>query len=157
VTPLKGPEREALLHWIEESFGIPRERVEPLFIFKRGRDIWMASPQLEELSEWNEDQGTGPLPITRMGTRLARQDRQGYRLTTPAIQLLGRWATKRVVDLSRQQGERYMRGEDVALDHSSPIPRGQVIVRVQGRPLGSGLLEGDRIKNQIPVAQRVKG
>lgn len=157
MTPLPRHERERLIKWMEETFGIPRNRVEPLLLFKRGRDIWMAHPQLEEVLEWNQDQGRDTLPITRMGTRLARQDRHNYRLTTPGIQSLGQWATKRVVELTREEAERYIRGEDVTLDYTPDIPRGQAIVRVQGRPLGSGLLEGNRIKNQIPVALRVKG
>jgi len=156
VTPLPRHEREALIKWIEETFGIPRDKLDPLLMFKRGRDIWMASSQLQEVLDWNENHGTGPLPITRMGTRLARQDRQSHRLTTPAIQILGQWATKRVIDLSLQEAERYIRGEDITLDSPPEIPRGQVIVRVQGRPLGSGLLDGNKIKNQIPVAQRIK-
>ncbi len=172
MKPLPLHEKRTLLNWIEETFGIPTERLEPFFLFKRGRDVWMASPQLEVVLKGTEERpGTGnrgsptfrhpspapcPLPITRAGLRLARQDRQSYRLTTPAVQFLGRWATKRVIDITPQEGERYIRGEDLPLTSTLPIPRGQVIVRVQGRPLGSGLLEGERIKNQIPVAQRVR-
>ncbi|RLD98410.1 MAG: hypothetical protein DRI92_03985 [Aquificota bacterium] len=147
MTPLPLHEKKALLSWIEGTFGIPIKRLEPLLLFKKGRDIWMASPQLQEIA----------LPsTTRAGARLARQDRRSYRLTTPAIQLLGRWATRRVVEITTQEGERYIRGEDLTLDSPPSIPRGQVIVRVHGRPLGSGLLEGEGIKNQIPVAQRVR-
>ena len=154
---LSRQEREDMVKWMEDAFGIPRNRTESFILLRRGRDIWMAHSQVEEVLEWNQEHGKGPIPITRMGTRLARQDRQSYRLTTSAIQFLGQWATKRIVELSEGEAKRYIRGEDITLDHTPSIPRGQVIVRVQGRPLGSGLLEGNRIKNQIPVAQRVKG
>ncbi len=140
-------ERKALLKWVEERFGIPAFFFEDKILFARGRDIWMTTQEATEM----------PLvQVTRKGMRLARRDRNDYRLATPAIQYLGSFATRRVLDISPKEAERYIRGEDLLLPHLPPLPRGQVILRTQGRPLGSGLLREKGIKNQIPVAHRVR-
>jgi NOL1/NOP2/fmu family ribosome biogenesis protein len=147
VNPLPFHERKALLKWMEERFGIPSSLFEDKALFIRGRDIWMTTHEAAE---------TPLIQITRKGMRLARKDRYDYRLITPAIQYLGSLATRRIIDISPQEAERYIRGEDLSLPHLPPLPRGQVILRTHGRSLGSGLLTEKGVKNQIPVAHRVR-
>jgi len=147
VIPLSPYEKKHLLEWMHETFGINIKKLGNLVLSRHGKDIWMSTPQTLEPS----------IPhITRVGMRLVRKDQQGYKLTTPAIQLLGAHATKRVIEISHQEAERFIRGEDLILPDHPAIPQGQVIVRIQGRPLGSGLWKNNRLKNQVPVAHRVR-
>lgn len=94
--------------------------------------------------------------VIRKGMRLARKDRRGYRLITPAAQYLGAFATRRVIEISSEEAERYIRGENLLLPHPPALPKGQVIIRINGRPLGLGLLTEKGVKNQIPTAQRIR-
>lgn len=147
MKPLPLHERKVLLKWMEECFGIPSSLFEDKALFIRGRDIWMTTQEAAE---------TTLTQIIRKGMRLARKDRHGYRLITPAIQYLGSFATRRVIDISPEEAERYIRGENLLLPHLPTLPRGQVIIRTHGRPLGSGLLAEKGVKNQISTAHRVR-
>ena len=147
MKPLPLHERKAFLRWMEEYFGIPSSLFEDKALFIRGRDIWMTTQEAAETS----------LPqIIRKGMRLARKNRNGYRLVTPAIQYLGSFATQRVIDISPEEAERYIRGEDLPLPHLTTLPKGQVIIRTHGRPLGFGLLTEKGVKNQISRALRIR-
>ena len=147
MKPLALHEKKAFLRWIKEYFGIPSSLFEDKALFIRGRDIWMTTQEAAETT----------LPqIVRCGMRLARKNRNGYRIVTPAIQYLGYFATQRVIEVSPQAAERYIRGEDLPLPHSTTLPKGQVIIRTHGRPLGFGLLTEKGIKNQISRALRIR-
>ncbi len=147
MTLLSSHEKRQLLRWMDETFGISAEELKDLALFRYGKDVWMSAPQTLEPSLPN---------VVRTGMRLARKDREGFRLTTPAIQLLGARATKRVIELSYEEAEIFIRGGDLSLPEHSAAARGQVIVRVQGRPLGSGSWRDNRLKSQVPVAHRVR-
>ncbi len=148
MKPLPESEREKFLIWMEKYFGIPSSLFTNLALFLQGKDIWVTT---------KEAAGVPLSCVMRRGMRIAKKGRCGYRLATPAIQYFGSLATRRVIDLTPDASEKYMRGEDMFVGPSITYPKGQVIVRCEGKPLGSGLLIGNRIKNQIPIAQRIRG
>ncbi len=157
VTLCRDQEREEILREIERRFGIPPQAFEDKLLVIRGKkEVWVASEQCVEVEL---DQ------FLRTGIPLLRWTKQGFRLTSSAVRAFGHLATKGVVEISledRELAERFSRGEDIPLRllrfHKENLPqKGQVIVRWRGHPLGSGLLQEDRVKNQVPVKMRVRG
>ncbi|NPA80012.1 MAG: hypothetical protein GXO29_03045 [Thermotogae bacterium] len=135
---------EAVLRYVEERFGIPREIFNGFRFFSRGRDVWIVSEDVPELKH-----------INRMGLRFARGGAENPKLTTAVIQIFGRHATRNTVSLDDEQLSRYLRGEDVEVGEVPGVERGQVIVMYGEDALGSGLYDGRRVKNQIPKARRI--
>ncbi len=137
---------QELLRKIEERFGI-RIDTEAYHIFpKRKGEFWITSREVaeEEL----------PFPH-RAGFKFAQVfSRGGFRLSTHAIQLFGRRATRNVVEVNERERELFIRGED--LPNRWEVKGGQVIVRYRGFPLGSAVASEDRLKNQVPTARRIK-
>lgn len=144
---LRPEERKKVLSWIETTFGIPSTLFNDLVLFERGKDVWITT---EEALKLNLPQ------ISRRGVRFCRKIRGRYRLISTAVLTFGSHATKQVWEVKRGEAERFLRGEDIKVSLPSDIKPGQVIIRFMGIPLGSGLLIGDRIKNQVPVSQRVR-
>ena len=146
----KESERREILKEIERRFGIPPETFKEKVLVVRGKkEVWVASLAALDV---------GLEGCVRTGIPLLRWTAKGFRLTSAAVRAFGALATRGVVDIphhEKELAERFSRGEDI------PFPGGdlfgQVIVRWRGHPLGSGLVQGDRVKNQVPVKMRVRG
>ena len=138
---------QELLRKIEERFGIVPSVFEGYTIYERRKgEFWMASPEALDVD----------LPFaSRAGFRFAQLfSKGGFRLSTCAIQLFGRYATRNVVELTEDEREEFIRGRDLA--NRWEVEKGQVIVRYKGIPLGSAVFTEGRLKNQVPTARRVK-
>ncbi|NPB03370.1 MAG: hypothetical protein GXO39_03010 [Thermotogae bacterium] len=135
---------EQVLKYVKERFGIPRNAFRGFRFFQRGRDVWIVSEDVPDLRY-----------VNRAGLRFARGGTKNPKLTTTAIQIFGRFATKNVVDINEEQLESFLKGEDLVVGTLNGISKGQVIVRYGSDPLGSGLYDGNKIKNQIPKARRI--
>lgn len=118
--------------------------------YRKGEKIWVGSTTLLSID----------LPILmRKGLLFARKIKNGYKFTSNGIQLFGKSIDGNTINLSREEAERYIRGEDIFVQHSTqreaPLEKGQVIVRWASFPLGVGLYKDGRLKNQIPRARRI--
>ncbi len=144
-------EREEILREIERRFGISPQAFQGRILVIRGKkEVWVASDKSAEI---------GLEGCLRTGIPLLRWTKRGFRLTSAAVRAFGSLATKGVVEIpqeEREEAERFSRGEDIHLGRGEGL-FGQVIVRWRGLPLGPGLVQGDRIKNQVPVRMRVRG
>lgn len=136
----------AFLKFLKERFGIPEPAFEGLQIVEVG-DLWVATPEAAQFRSRY---------VKRRGIRLARVHKKGYKLTTAAMQLFGRYATRNRIELSEEDLPRFLRGEDLRLETvPEGVEPGQVIVTYRGDVIGSGLLQGNKLKNQIPKGRRI--
>jgi NOL1/NOP2/fmu family ribosome biogenesis protein len=137
------------LKFLEERFGLAPGLWDGLSFHRVGDDYWITTADAVRVD----------LPkIRRRGLRFLRTYRgPRFKWTTTAMMLFGTRATRNVVELSPEEAERFVRGEDLKRDPLPPdCTPGQVILRYQGQPLGSGLLHRDgRIKNQLPAGRRL--
>ncbi|HID96384.1 MAG TPA: NOL1/NOP2/sun family putative RNA methylase [Candidatus Latescibacteria bacterium] len=141
-------ERWELDRGLARRFGL--EDLSAVDFTRKGGKIWAMSRQLSSFDF--------PHLLTK-GLPFARELKTGYKLTTNGIQLFGGLASRNTVGLSREEVERYIRGNDVEVDSGriEGITDGQVIVSWGSFPIGSGLLKGTRLKNQIPRYRRIVG
>ncbi len=84
------------------------------------------------------------------GVYFGKLEKDGFRLSVEGCYLVGRNATKGVVELSREQAEKWMRGEDLEIE-----ARGYVILRWGDYFLGCGKGKGGKILNYLPKERRV--
>ena len=149
---MQGKKEEAvvqeLLRFIEDRFGIPSDVFDGYVIFQRKKgEFWITSEECFDFDDASM--------CSRRGFRFAQSlTKGGFRLSTHAIQLFGRHAVKNVVEVNEEEREAFIRGMDLKNRWGSL--KGQVIVRYRGIPLGSAVVVGDVLKNQVPAARRIK-
>ena len=74
-----------------------------------------------------------------------------FKPTTNILQIFGIYANRNVVEISKEEKRRYIKGFD--LEKELEIDEGYVILKFREDILGCGLYRGKRIKNQIPKAR----
>jgi NOL1/NOP2/fmu family ribosome biogenesis protein len=138
---------ERVLNYLKERFGIEPEVFREYSLIVSG-DVWVTTREAESL----------PLRTwKRKGIRLARILKKGIKFTTAGMQVFGKYATKNIVNLEREEDAiRFMRGEDLTYTRDD-VEEGQVIVKFGEDILGSGLLRNGKLKNQIPKGRRIVG
>lgn len=142
---LSADERRKILRYFEHRYGWREDLFEGLEIAMIGQTLWV----------WNEGATRyfAALNVHRSGLRLVRALRSDApKVSTWMAQRFGKEATRNVVRLSREDGELYAAGEDLQLRRAEreDCADGVVLVAADDIILGTGLLRGAFLKNQIP-------
>lgn len=146
--PLRGADRQEILAWWAERFGVPEEVFEPYDFFATGKGTIWALRRSERAPG-----GIKGLRYEALGMVIMRRRKLGWKPTTNAIQVFGRYAKKNVVELNEAQMRAFVAGEAVR----GPFPgieEGYVIVRYRGVPLGCGLYRRGMLISQVPKVRR---
>lgn len=123
-------------------YGIPLEAIGGMAVVREGRALNLTTPEAFSLA---------PPGLLRRGISFIKDPEKGGRLASAAIRLLGRMATKNVIELTEEEVRRLIRGETV----ERYTGRGErVIVRYRGFPLGGGILSARGLIPQLPKAAR---
>jgi len=122
-----------------DRFGISEEVMENYEFFERGKSVWAFTGKYVDVED-----------MEAMGIRALRLGR-GLKPSTAFLRIIGRYATKNVIELDEKQALHYLRGEDI--DKSFAAEPGYVIVKFKDDILGCGLYKGKLI-NQIPKKYR---
>jgi len=89
-----------------------------------------------------------------VGLAVARIGKKGsIKPTTAMIQLFGKYASKNILEISREQAIDYVNGKD--LENVAGASDGYVIVRYKNYDLGCGLLRNNYLKNMLPKKKRL--
>ena len=140
-------EKKELLTKISDAYGIPPEIFSDYEFLEKPERIFITSRASLSINLRN-------LSIEGLGLSFARIS-GSIKLTTNAIQLFGRHATKNILDLDNENALKYIRGLDLSGLPAKDI-FGYVIVRSGKDYLGSGLYKDGYLKNQIPKQRRIK-
>jgi NOL1/NOP2/fmu family ribosome biogenesis protein len=89
------------------------------------------------------------LPYDRIGLHIANTD---LSLTVEGAQLLGTTSTSNIIEITREQADRFYRGGDI----EGYGGEGNVILRTVDSVIGPGLLAGGRIINTLPKSRKTK-
>lgn len=135
----------AVLNYLEERFGIPRNVFAQYDLIDEG-DIWLVSKDVASFEIRT---------FRRKGLRLARFFKDGkIKITTAALQIIGKFAIKNIVYIDENELLMYVRGLDIERTLSNVEP-GQVIIKYKSDCIGLGLYQNGRIKNQLPKGRRI--
>jgi len=136
---------ERVISYLHQRFGIEPEIFKDYRVIVSG-DVWITTKEADTLpiKTWK-----------RKGIRLARILKKGIKFTTAGMQIFGKYATKNVVYLKKEEEAiRFLKGLDL-LYNGEGAEEGQVIVRFGDDILGSALLRNGKLKNQIPKGRRM--
>lgn len=148
-----------ILEVLEERFGFPKKIFQEYKFLQSKDRIYIISKKLSSI---------GLNPITQ-GYLFARINKT-IKPSTDMIQVFGKYATKNIIELEREEAKKIIQGLDIELDFLSErksavskemiynrnsLTDGYVILRYKNYDLGCGLLKEGRIKNQIPKGKRI--
>ena len=71
------------------------------------------------------------------------------------IQIFGKYATKNILELTKEQTKTIIEGFDLDIEKSN-CSDGYVIFKYKNFFLGCGLLKDGKLKNMIPKAKRIR-
>lgn len=140
---------------LEERFGISLSHLQTYgFMINEKQDrINISSPEALQ-------QDLNNIRVDSIGLLFARCGRlpEDFKPTTNVIQIFGKHATKNILDLTEEQKRQFVRGLDFLIteDQQKQISDGFVIVRVKEDYFGIAIVQGNRLKNQVPKTRRVK-
>jgi NOL1/NOP2/fmu family ribosome biogenesis protein len=141
-------ERKKLLIFLKERFGI--EGVNYLFVETGKEKIRAFSGTLSR----DELVRLGMFArVEIVGSYFARNDAVGgIRLSMDALHILGHRVKEHIVELTREEFRRWMRGEQI----STELEQGMYIIKYQDDFLGSGYSNGTRLFNYVPKERYLK-
>ena len=146
--PLGKAGRREVVAWWAERFCVPEEVFEPYEFFITGKGTIWALRRSERAPR-----GVEGLRYEALGMVIMRKGKLGWKPTTNAIQVFGRYARKNVVELGEAQMRAFVAGEAVR----GPFPgleEGYVVVCYRGIPLGCGLYRRGVLLSQVPKVRR---
>ena len=138
--------REVLDFW-DERYGIAPETFEGYsFWEKGGGKLWAFRGEM-----------AGPLEIEALGMMFLRTRQEHWKPTTDAVQRFGRHARRNVVELGRQEAQRFVAGEDQPVDWDGDWGYLVVAHTIAGErePLGVGLFIDGELRSQVPKGRRL--
>lgn len=141
-----GERREYIRFWVNR-FGVPESVFDGLIFLRRGRNVWVFSGDSHILNELKY--------AASAGIKLLEIGKKGFKPTTAAIQVFGRYAVKNVVCLeSFDDVLVFMTGG--IIQRSFNVDKGFVIVRFGDDILGCGLYGASGLISQIPKHRRIE-
>ncbi len=139
--------KENLLSYFEERFGIKRNHFSSFEFYEGEKGRICIGPRsiLPSIS------------IHLVGISLARTD-SSIKPSSNSIQLLGKYATKNTLLVTKKQALSFLKGEDITIEknYQKGISDGAVIVIYSNIVLGCGLLKEGSIKSTLQKAKRTE-
>lgn len=124
---------------LAERFGIPADIVEQLSFEWGTGAIFVGTREVMEFDL------VRPM---RRGMRLLRVFPHSLKPTTWAMQMLGRHASRNVIDVTEEQAVSLVRGKSLRLEAAAED--GFVLIRCRGFIVGVGFYRRPMLKSQIP-------
>ncbi|WP_121821948.1 DUF7122 family protein [Halostella salina] len=138
--------RREILDWWDERFGVPPETFDDHTLWEKGAGkIWIFAGDTPS-----------PVEIEGLGMTFMRTRQEHWKPTTEAVQRFGDRAERNVISLSREAAERFVAGEDQALDWDGDW--GYLIAAHElagaDAPLGVGLYVHGELRSRVPKGRR---
>lgn len=140
------PTRTAVLEWWEDRFGIDPVVFEEHTFWEKGNgQIWALAGEAAD-----------PIEIEAIGMKVLRARQEHWKPTTNAVQRFGQHATTNVIELSRAEAARFVRGEEQELDWDDDWGYLIAAHEIAGKrePLGVGLFTYGSLQSMVPSGRQ---
>jgi NOL1/NOP2/fmu family ribosome biogenesis protein len=140
---LNSKEKKHIFNLLDEQFGCELEEEYEFFINPRNR-LFIISKDFSKID-------VKQLRVNSLGLYLGELYQDELRLSVDGSQIVGRTATKNVLEISDEEAERWMKGEDFEV--TSEL-KGFVIVKNGSVIMGCGKIAGSKLYNYVPKERR---
>ena len=147
VKQVIGEQKKKLLGKLIERFGFPE------YIFD-GYDFYLGKQEIKICAKDMISKIENIPNIYDAGFTFAKLG-ANVKLSTAIVQVLGKFATKNIVNLTVEQAIDFISGRDIAKSCDN-YTNGFVIARFKEDNLGVGFLRGNQLKNLVPGAKRLE-
>ena len=144
LTQLSKKETKKVLKQFQEQFGIKSLDLDYLFFKNNDNKIFITSKEFQIIPQdkfW----------INNLGLYIAKIEKFGMHLTIEGSQLIGKKATKNVLDTNDYK--EWMKGNDITTNKKF---KGCIIIKNRDNYYGSGIYKNNRILNFIPKSRRFR-
>jgi len=142
TTFLNAKEKKQFISECEEQFGSSPGK--DLVYFKTSKeDVFIVSRAIEQIDTTN-------LRVNSFGLYIAEWKR-GVRLSIEGSELVGKTATKSVVELSDEETAAWIKGEDIYKE----LPKGVYIIKHGDDFIGCARSTEGRLINHVPKTRRI--
>lgn len=143
-------EKKMSLEYFASRFGIDSKHFDDFEFYSasKGR-VFLGPKNLTHACERNVAVG---ILVARLG------ENDNVKPTTNMLQMFGKFASKNIINLEKDNALRYIEGSDIEVSDSevSTSTNGYAIISYNKNSLGCGLLKENKIKNMLPKARRMK-
>ncbi|MDD5254189.1 MAG: hypothetical protein PHG05_03770 [Candidatus Nanoarchaeia archaeon] len=142
---LDSKEKKQLLMRISKQYGINELKLDYIFLKDQKGKIYLISNKLREFDRER-------LNIVSYGLYFAREESE-LRLSIEGSQLIGKNATKNIIELNEKQIKQWMQGLDIDIDSDCD---GFVLIKHNKDFYGCGKYKDNKILNFISKDRRIK-
>ncbi len=126
----------------QERFGFSDQAFAGCKFFRKSNSIWVIN-----------DVDLPALSYESLGMRIMSCKDRPWKPTTSALQIFGRYATKNIIHLNREEAMIFLEGGSQPIE--SECENGYVVVFYRGDVLGCGLYSHGKLVSQIPKERRM--
>jgi|UniRef100_A0A7C6AB15 NOL1/NOP2/fmu family ribosome biogenesis protein len=136
---------EQSIEYLKTNFGINPDIFEELAILKIGNEVYIMNKDAISFKQ---------LKTCHRGIKLAQLFSHSIRLSTGAVQLFGKFATKNTIQLNYAEAIMFAQGKEI-IPRNKPIPNidGLVIAQYKQFPIGIGNYKEGKLKSMITRSQ----
>ena len=142
---LNRKEIKELFNKIKEQYGIEDMELEYVFLRNNEGKIFIANRDIARID-------LNKVKVNNIGLYFCAIENGEARLTIEGTQIIGKQATKNVVELNSEQVREWFKGEDIELTKEF---NGFVILKYNNDFLGSGKYKNNKIINFLPKERRI--
>lgn len=143
---LNSREKKKLLEELSAVYGIKQLKLDYVFMQNPKGRIYITNRDIEKIP-------LEKLRINSLGLYFAMQDRVGLRLSVEGSQIIGKHATKNIIELNQEQAQEWFSGRDI--ETQSQL-KGFVLVKHKNDFLGCGNLSKGILHNYLGKERRIK-
>ena len=142
------PTSAEVVSFFDERFGIDAPLLSEYTFWEKGKGkIWALRADI-----------ASPVPVEALGIHVLRTRNRFWKPTTDGMQLLGRGATKNVIEASPSVAARFWAGETQSIE--ADVEDGYVIVSQalieDFEPLGVGLYVDGELRSMVPKSRQLE-
>ncbi len=143
---LNSREKKKLLEQIAETYGIKQLSLDYVFLQTPKGRIYITNRDIEKVP-------LNKIRINSLGLYFAMQDRVGLRLSVEGSQLIGKQATKNILQLTETQADKWFSGQDIQIESNL---KGFVLVKHNNDFLGCGNISNNLLHNYLGKERRIR-
>lgn len=148
IIVLNSKERKHIRKQLQEQFGIDSLPEKIYFCINEKDNVYICNKELFDIDQFL-------LRVKTFGVVFGNYTTNGFELSIEGTQLIGKQATKNIIEVNSEQKEQWLTGEDLEVD-TTTFENQFVLLKERKDFFGSGFAKKGKIKNKLPKTRTLK-